>query len=33
MAARPADTDNMIAEFGYDTSFYHTSRPETCVAI
>jgi hypothetical protein len=28
----PAGTDNIIAEFGYDTNFYCTSRQEACIA-
>jgi hypothetical protein len=28
----PAGTNNIIAEFGYDTNFYCTSRQEVCVA-
>jgi hypothetical protein len=29
----PAGTDNVVAEFGYDTNFYCTSRREACEAV
>ncbi len=33
LASVPAGTDNVVAEFGYDTNFYCTSRREACEAV